>query len=138
MLISRSRAVAWAIGVIAVALCALVIQRHNSQEIDGRYDTSIVGTFYAAAFLEFRGTNVYFCDGRSASTSMGRILRGPGDPVWLVPGGTRWILKRSGRRLLCIDVEDRSNQFLLKPVLFAPARIWVNGLWRRTVDRWSE
>ena len=72
-----------------------------------------------------------FNDGRNPPTRMGRILHERGDPIWQPPGGTRWVLKKSGGKLLCIDADDKSNRFLLKPVLFAPARIWVNRCSRR-------
>lgn len=127
-----------AIIVLVVGLCAVGIVRQRLERIDGRYDTSIVGKFYSAAFLEFQGTNVYFCDGCSAKGRMGHVQRVAGNAIWRVPGGTQWILKKSGPNLMCTDVEDNTNVFVLKPVLLAPARIVINGWWRQMRERWSE
>ena len=89
-------------------------------QLDGCYDTTIVGHISEHAFIKIRGTNVFLVDGENAPASFGHITKHDNYSMWSCVGGTKWYLQPTRTTLVCTEVGNPSNRFVLTWVPFNP------------------
>lgn len=120
------RIVAFGVGLL---ICIVAWLLWRGPLLDGCYDTSIVGYISENAYIKFSGTNVFLVDGENPPVAYGQIAFARSNATWTV-GVTKWYLQPTWTTMVCTEVGNETNRFVLNWVPWNPAIIVVDRVYR--------
>lgn len=96
----------------------------------GCYDTSILGHVRDHAYIQIKGTNVFLIDGENSPTPIGNVINENGKMVWHYFGQSSWSIDPKWNVMICTEVNNPTNRFILKRKPFRPIMVFFDRHWR--------